>query len=367
MTSGTTARLPVAPPTHQRRVLVTDRVDGRSRSAIAAVRALAAGGYHPIVAVSGGRSAAAYSRYCAGVLDVPSRGVDYVAAIRQEASTDHYVGVLAASDAALVALGQPGAELVDKSTLAGYARAAGLGMPETRDVAGPMELPAAAGDLGYPVVAKPRIKSGASSVARRIDSPAALMAVAPNLQYPLVLQPFHGDGLRAVCGVIHNGELVAAVHQAYVRIWPPECGVASAAVTTVPDADLERCLPLLLAGHAGVFQVQLIGDLVIDVNPRVYGSLPLALAAGANLPAIACAAAQGDHGDLVRGRPGVHYRWFEGDLRHVIHGVRRGDYTVGAATRALRPRRGTAHSIESLRDPRPALSRLADVLGRCPR
>ena len=40
-------------------VLVSDHVDGRSRSAVATVRALAAAGYRPVVTVSGGRSAAA--------------------------------------------------------------------------------------------------------------------------------------------------------------------------------------------------------------------------------------------------------------------------------------------------------------------
>jgi hypothetical protein len=179
------------------------------------------------------------------------------------------------------------------------------------------------------------------------------------------VQPFAAGAMRAVCGVISDGRLLAAVHQKYVRIWPPDCGTASAAVTTTPDRELELRLVRLLAGHEGVFQVQLIGDQVIDVNPRVYGSLPLAVGAGANLPAIACRAASGRQDmELVRGRPGVRYRWLEGDLRRVVHDVRAGVMPLRAGVRALAPRRGTTHSIESLRDPGPALARLADVARR---
>jgi len=97
----------------------------------------------------------------------------------------------------------------------------------------------------------------------------------------------------------------------------------------------------------------------------VYGSLPLAVAAGANLPAIACRAAAGEHGsDIVRARPGVCYRWLEGDFRRVLHDVRHGSLTLRAAGRALWPRRGTAHSVESVRDPGPGLVRLMGAARR---
>jgi predicted ATP-grasp superfamily ATP-dependent carboligase len=198
-----------------------------------------------------------------------------------------------------------------------------------------------------------------------VDAAPGLAGAVGSLAGPIVVQPFALGTMRAVCGVLHDGRLLAAVHQRYERIWPAECGTASAAVTTAPDRELEARLPLLLAGHSGVFQVQLIDDQVIDVNPRVYGSLPLAVAAGANLPAIACAAVRGQlPPDVVRGRPGVRYRWLEGDVRRLLHDVRDGTLSPWAAVRALSPRRGTAHSIESLHDPGPALIRLLDVARR---
>ncbi len=357
--AGTTATRPV----HDRPVLVTDHIDGRSRSAVAAVRALAQAGYRPLVTVSGGRSAAAASRSSAGVVPVPPAGTpEHRDAVEQYLARHGGTAVIAASDAVLVALGLPGADLVDKAVLPKRAAAAGLQVPHTREFGSSAELLQAAGDLDYPIVVKAAVKSGGGENTGRADSARDLPALVATLPGPVVVQPFAVGAMRAVCGVIDEGRLLAAAHQRYVRIWPPGCGTASAAITTEPDHDLEERLPHLLDGHRGVFQVQLIGDQVIDVNPRVYGSLPLAVAAGANLPAIACAAAAGDRAaGIVRARTGVRYRWLDGDVRRLVHDVRSGDLTVGGAAREIRPRRGTAHSIESLRDPGPVLTRLLDA------
>jgi predicted ATP-grasp superfamily ATP-dependent carboligase len=346
-------------------VLVSDHVDGRSRSAVAAVRALGAAGYRPVVTVSGTRSAAAVSRSCVGVLHTPRPGSPGYRETVEKYVDARGAAVVAASDAVLVALGRPGAELVDKAVLPERAVAAGLRVPPTHEFADGTALLAAANDLRYPVVVKAVVKTRPGDVAHRVDSAQELPAPLATLSGPVVVQPFLEGTMRAVGGVIHDGRLLAVVHQRYVRIWPPRCGTASAAITTDPDLDLEARLPCLLAGHDGVFQVQLIGEQVIDVNPRVYGSLPLAVAAGANLPAIACRAEHGSTGEgVVRGRPGVRYRWLEGDIRRVVHDVREGALPLREAARALRPHRGTAHSVESLRDPGPILIRLADAARR---
>jgi predicted ATP-grasp superfamily ATP-dependent carboligase len=347
-------------------VVVSDHVDGRSRSAVAAVRALGTAGYRPVVTVSGRRSAAAVSRSCAGVLHTPRPGTaGYREAVEEYADAHGAAPVVAASDAVLVALGRPGADLVDKAVLAKRAVAAGLRVPPTRDFVNGTAVLAAADDLRYPMVVKAVVKTLPSEVAHRVDSAHELTAAVTALSGPVVVQPFVEGTMRAVGGVIRDGRLLAVVHQRYVRIWPPDAGTASAAITTDPDLELEARLPELLDGHDGVFQVQLIGDQVIDVNPRVYGSLPLAVAAGANLPAIACRAETGSLGDRVlRGRPGVRYRWLEGDLRRVVHDVRMRNLPLRAALRALQPHRGTAHSVESFRDPGPILVRLTEAARR---
>jgi hypothetical protein len=178
---------------------------------------------------------------------------------------------------------------------------------------------------------------------------------------PVVVQPFVAGPMAAVSGVTWQGRLVAAAHQAYRRIWPPDCGVACAAETVAADEDLEARLPALLAGYDGIFQLQFIAGHVIDLNPRVYGSLPLAVAAGANLPAILCGLVAGSPVEPVRARPGVRYRWIEGDVRNLLATWRSGTHTAAGVLKELRPRPGTAHSVVSLTDPWPAAVRARHV------
>jgi predicted ATP-grasp superfamily ATP-dependent carboligase len=355
------ARSRTQPCGHGGPVLVSDHINGHSRSAIAALRALDRAGFRTVVTVTGGRSPAAASRSCAEVLRIPADGSGALRkAIEEYLDVQPAALVMPASDAVLITLGLPGRDLVDKSVLPHRAAVAGLSVPTTSEFTSGAELVEAADSLEYPVVVKAAVKTSGGDNTRRIDSAQDLLARYSAHEWPLVVQPVAVGTMRAVCGVLHDGRLLAVVHQAYVRIWPPDCGTASAAITTAPDLDLEERLPTLLAGHTGVFQVQLIGDQVIDVNPRVYGSLPLAVAAGANLPAIACLAASGrPPSGIVRGRPDVRYRWLEGDVRRLVHDVRTGDLPLRDAGRAMLPRRGTAHSIESLRDPAPGLLRLA--------
>jgi predicted ATP-grasp superfamily ATP-dependent carboligase len=323
------------------------------------VRALAQGGYRPAVSTCGRLSVGAASRYCARRVRLPAASSPgYAEALRHLAESGGYLTVLPASDVALVALGAPGAELVDKAILGKRAEEAGIATLPGRVFSCIEELHDAAHELTYPVVVKAVLKSGHGDFqARRVDSPDSLRALdAPG---SLFVQPHVPDGLRAVCGVVWKGTFLALSHQRYIRLWPRRAGVGSAAVTVAPDQALEAQLLHLLGRHDGIFQAQLVGPYLLDVNPRVFGSMPLAVAAGANLAAIACDAAAGTTRPLVRTRPGVRYRWLEGDTRHLLDAVRDQDMSLAAALRELAPHLGTAHSLESLTDPGPALVRLA--------
>ncbi|HYT80393.1 MAG TPA: hypothetical protein VEQ37_14300 [Actinomycetota bacterium] len=337
-------------------VLVTDGGDTQSRSSLAAVRALAASGYRCAVTVSGRSSLAASSRYCARRVAVPPVAeAGFADAVRAELAARPYVAVLAATDATLLALGAPVGHLVNKVDLAQRADHVGLPVPPTRVFASRGEL-MAADDLEFPVVLKPSI-SNPFNPARLITSRDDI-ATAPLGQGPLLVQTYLREHLRAAAGVLWEGRLVAAVHQRYLRTWPVDCGTACAAFSVEPDVELEQCLVRLLDGYEGIFQAQLAGGRLLDLNPRVYGSLPLAVASGANLAAIYCDLLSGKEVRPVRGRPGVFYRWLEGDVRHIASSVRDGRIGFVSALRSLRPHRKTVHSTESLRDPMPMVARL---------
>jgi hypothetical protein len=110
----------------------------------------------------------------------------------------------------------------------------------------------------------------------------------------------------------------------------------------------------------GIFQLQYLAGSMIDVNLRCFGSLPLAVKSGVNLPTIYCDLVRGvGPDDVVRGRTGVRYRWPQGEVRHVR--ARLKDRSLGIdLLDALLPRPFAATgSVFSLRDPGPFLARAA--------
>lgn len=338
-------------------MLVADgsvRPGGQGRAAVAAVRALGRGGYRAAVTVSDRSSLAAASRYCGRTVPVPRiNDPEYADAVNAELERHSYLTCLPASDQVLEALDAPVGHLLDKIELARRADEAGVPVPPSRLFSSAAELAAVAAELDYPVVVKPVVHR---YTPYRASSPAELTSKILG-DGEIIIQPFVDEPIRMISGVMWEGRLISAVHQRWLRLWKPVTGNASAAITTEPDPDLEGRIESLLKGYEGVFNAQLIGPYLLDVHPRVYGTHVLAEAAGANLIALWC--------DLLRGldvtpspaRPGVLYRWIEGDLRHVYEGLRSGRLGVTAALRIAAPRRRTAHSTESLGDPGPMLKR----------
>jgi predicted ATP-grasp superfamily ATP-dependent carboligase len=119
-------------------------------------------------------------------------------------------------------------------------------------------------------------------------------------------------------------------------------------------------------GWRGLFQLQLIEGTdgvprAIDFNPRLFGSMSIATAAGAPLAALWCDWLLGREPAAVTGRAGVHYRMDDMDLRHALWLAR--ERQLPAAARALLPRRGTTHAYFAARDPLPLVLRAVELAG----
>lgn len=338
-------------------VLVTDDFFGQAgRGPLAAVRGLSAGGYRPSVAFSSPTALAAASRHCVGRIRVPpAESEAFAHALRQELERNAYLTVFPGSDVGLMAVGGSHLHLLDKSVLAEAGAAAGIAVPPSRVFNSPEELLDEARHVDFPVVIKPTL-SHDSRTARSADDLVWWLG----RNEPLLMQPYLRDQLRAVAGVIWRGRLVAAVHQRHLRTWNADPGgPASAAETVEPDLELEKKMLRLLSGYDGIFMAELRGDYLLDLNLRIYASLALSIRAGANLPKVYCDLLRGESVDFVRARPGVFYRWLDGDVRSVIWAAYRRRLTPGEAVKALMPRRGAARGgPESLTDPRPMLARL---------
>ena len=143
---------------------------------------------------------------------------------------------------------------------------------------------------------------------------------------------------------IDDGVLLGTAVARYARTWPPQAGSASASITIAPpDGLVERSRqPLTEIGWRGVFELEFLEladgrHAAIDLNPRVYGSMSLAIAAGANLPAVWVDVLRGTSPRPVVARPGVHYRWEEGEVRALA--ARRPSAAGARAAGVMRPRR----------------------------
>jgi predicted ATP-grasp superfamily ATP-dependent carboligase len=175
-----------------------------------------------------------------------------------------------------------------------------------------------------------------------------------------LVEEFVAGQLHAVAGVFWDGRLVCAVHHAADRIWRPRCGTMAYARTVAPDHELEARVSELLArlGWQGVFQLQFISDgktrHVIDLNPRLYASMGLTIAAGANLPAIWVQLLLGQAPRIAPYRVGVRFRDETKDPRAILDLARHGHPIQ--ALGAVLPRRHTTHPVLAASDPYPFIT-----------
>ena len=225
--------------------------------------------------------------------------------------------------------GAPATRLRDKRCTPDLAQEAGLQSPAILAQGTAAELRRSTFPL--PCVLKSAESKGALDPARRVtdlDQLAETLAIVPD-DAPLLVQEAAPGPLTAIAVVVsRDGHLVARHQQTAELLWPPTAGGSSVAVSVAPDEELaRRCGRLLAAaGYWGLAHVQFMcsprGPLLIDINLRFYGTMPLALACGVNLPAIWHAVATG--GSLPSPGPyavGVRYRRLEADLSAASHGA----------------------------------------------
>ncbi|WP_345714369.1 ATP-grasp domain-containing protein, partial [Kineococcus glutinatus] len=353
------------------------------RGALPAVLALAAGGWGVGVASPQGRGLASTSRACTARHRVPPPGTpaaelaDAVAALVR---TGGYDVVFGAGEAEVLALSAHRDRLgavfphgphagvlraLDKVELSRAASAAGIAVPQVLTAE---EVP----DERTAVIVKARLhaRPDVPGAPPRIDTTVVTGRSAVRRR----LAEIRGLGGEGEVQVLHTGELVAysAVRgpdgvvadsmQRAARIWPPGAGASSRARTVEVDEELAARASALLAGLGwfGLAELQYVEEpdgtaRLIDLNGRFYGSLSLAVAAGANLPAVWADLAVGRPVRPVRARAGVRYQWGSADVRRAL-AERRGGLgrdlavTLGAAA-------GARHSVLDVHDPGPALAR----------
>jgi predicted ATP-grasp superfamily ATP-dependent carboligase len=372
------------------RLLIAD--EGVSHTGLAAVRALAADGWP--VDVAGpvtARSPLQLSRYVSRWYDVApaGSGTAFLDGVQAALTDGGHAVVFGTGDPEVLALSAdrerlPATvpypadhtvrQLLDKLALAELGQRCGFAVPRTV----PADAWSAAGATGEWVV-KPRRHDPAAgpmsggTYTSVVPSANAVAAEIHRMQAagaePIAQERLHGSLGALVLLVDSAGEIVTAVQQRAERVHPADAGNTVRGVTVPVDEGLLSHARTLVSaiGWSGLLQLELLTPAdglprLIDANPRFYGSLGLAVAAGVNLPsAWAALATGGDPRPLPDAAVGVRWSALGLDLRRALaadHG--RGREALGA----LRAAAGSAHAVWQPSDPRPVMRQTGALIRR---
>jgi predicted ATP-grasp superfamily ATP-dependent carboligase len=363
--------------------------DGHWRKSLACVRALGRAGVGCTVGETTRLATAAFSRYCRRRVVYPSpvlRPQAFLAFMRGMLRRRCYRLLLPMEDDTVALLARHRDELarhtflpvVDHATLMrarrkdrvlGIAARLGIPVPRTWCVTDLEELEALKAGLPYPLVIKPRIGSGALGVTY-VNQPEALVAgyrrVHRRFAYPMIQEriPAAGAGFGASFLLDAAGRVKASFVHKRLREYPVGGGASTLRESVRHDELRDMGETLLKAlNWFGVAMVEFKFDVrdgrpkLMEVNPRFWGSLALAVASGVNFPHLLYRMARGEQFASVETyRVGQRARWLlPGDLLHFIQ--RRDRRGLLPEFCSFRDRR-TVYDIVSRSDPLPAMGRM---------
>jgi predicted ATP-grasp superfamily ATP-dependent carboligase len=323
------------------KVLITD---GNFKHTLAAVRSLGKRGIDITVLSHIKLSISFFSRYCSHHVVAPDPEhdprfkdflLDYVknnkfdvllpvsfAAVMQVSQIrdelEKYVRIpLAASDALEIA--------GNKGRTIQFAEKNGICIPRTWYPKNDSEAEAIAHEIPYPAVIKGSEESG---FVRYANSPEELAEkFRMILQYSPVIQEYiSGEGF-GFFALYNHGRARAIFMHRRIREYPATGGPSALAESIYNDELRDAGIRLLdsLLWH-GVAMVEFKKDkrtgkfVLMEINPKFWGSLELAIASGVDFPYLACRMAiDGDIDPVLMYRTGVRFRWlFPADLFHMM-------------------------------------------------
>lgn len=349
------------------RALIVD--EGRERSSVSAARALAsagwtvgAGSWQPNLA-SRSRATTAWHQVVhtdAGD-DAFSESLDAVVA------RYGYDAVFVSWDRAVATVSERRSRLgfpvgygphegvllaLDKQRLAPVASEVGLRVPRTvsADRAG-IE------SLDGNVVVKPASPAQCNLVARSFQDPDQALSYVEDIQARrarAIVQELLSGALIAVSLVAGPEGIVSIAQQIAQKTWPQPVGITARGLSLPVDPTLRSRIEQLLERlqWQGLAHLQFLVPAdreprLIDFNARFYGSMPLAIRAGANHPDAWARVATGRPVRASAGRPGARYQWFSRDLRASLTAEHKYRETAACLWCGV----GAAHNLWDWREP----------------
>jgi predicted ATP-grasp superfamily ATP-dependent carboligase len=383
-------------------VLVTD---GHWRKTLAVVRSLGRRGIRVTVGERTLLNTSFFSKYCNRCIVYPSprRYADqFIQFLLEEVKRNHYDCLLPMEEETLLLLARYQSEISkytyllipdlkkiefvrDKRNLVQFAEKQGIPVPKTfysppspepcKVQGGPAPnvvqgLTPFLDFIPIPAVIKPRISSGSFGISylkRREDLIPLYQKVHAKYPYPLI-QEWIPDG-GGVFGLSALFDEVSNVRAAFVhkklRMYPVQGGPSTLREGVHHPQIMELGLSLLKSlNWRGVAMVEFKLDprdeipKLMEVNPRFWGSLQLAIASGVDFPYLILRMAQGENFEPV-----LHYtagrrsRWLLfGDILHFLTNPRR-FHLRPSFFHFLEP--NTTYDIISKQDPLPILGAMA--------
>lgn len=388
------------------RVLVTDAHLG---SAVSVIRSLGRAGHHVIAASSERIAPGFFSRYAGERLLYPSPDVDAGAMLdrllREVIARDVELLVPVTDDVIVpltgvraeferrctLALADPEALAAarDKRATIELARSLGIPTPRSAMVTTTAEAREEARRLGWPLVLKPMVSrvmsDGGPVQGLPVTYAGGFASLAERMQRfegicPVQLQDYQAGEAFGVELLMHRGRPLAAFQHRRLREIPITGGASSFRESVALDGTLyEQAVRLLAALEwTGLAMVEFKGPRLLEINGRVWGSLPLAVQSGMDFPArMADLFLNGpppeEEPPATEYRLGVRSRNLELDtlwIASVLRKSRRYPYlavprrreALRAAARVLSPADG--YDVIDGTDPRPGVVDLVRVGGK---
>lgn len=264
----------------------------------------------------------------------------------------------------------------DKSAALAVAKKVGVPIPVTYAPEDDEELEGVLERLKFPAVVKLRDDAGTVlepgqryAVGRTADDVRrAYRTLHSRKPFPLIQERVEGPGYGV--GVLaDNGKVMAAFAHRRIREYPVSGGPSTFCVSVVDDRLTGYAAAVLgELGWTGVAMVEFKKDddyRLMEINPRFWGSLPLATRAGVNFPALLCRHALGESiHEAPRYEAGVKLRFLPLDAAAAWSALRdpqrRWSYALGFLRDVLDP--GVADGIVDYGDLDASLHYLANHL-----
>ena len=344
-------------------VLVTD---GHFRKTLAVVRSLGRKGIPVTVGERTFLNASFFSKYCSRRLVYPSprRSPDqFIEFLLKEIRGNHYDCLFPMEEETLILLAGHYPEISrytyflipdlkkiefvrDKRNLMQFAGAHGIPTPKTFQIPPSLTLPLKGGGQGggadlssipIPAVIKPRISSGSFGIVyvkKREDLIPSYQKVHARYPFPLIQEWIpDGGGTFGISALFNEvSDTKAAFVHKKLRMFPVEGGPSTLREGVEHPQIMELGLSLLKSlNWVGVGMVEFKVDprdgipKLMEVNPRFWGSLQLAIVSGVDFPYLILRMAREERFEpILRYEVGKRCRWLLlGDIQHFLSNPQR--------------------------------------------